>query len=70
MSKARTHRRPWPPPAANLPETIEQIEAGRDRPTTPLDNSKAARLARLLGTVPGVATADGMPTTSRRSIRR
>jgi len=66
MSKHKTApRRPWPPPAAALPDSIEQIEAGRPgRQAEPLDHSKAGRLARLLGTVPGIHTAAGMTTVA------
>jgi hypothetical protein len=51
---------PWPPKEYSLPDTIEagrpaeQLGMFSDAP----DDSKAARLARLLGTVPGVMTAN------------
>jgi hypothetical protein len=49
-----------------LPDDLEQIEAGRPgRQAEPLDHSKAGRLARLLGTVPGIHTAAGMTTAAR-----
>ena len=63
MSKQRTTAQ-WPPPELLLPDSIEEIERGRpDRlrqqplPLAP-DNSREARLRRLLGTVPGIVTAD------------
>ncbi len=64
-------RHPWPPAATNLPETIEAIEASKDRRAEPLDNSKAGRLARLLGTFPGLkmsveALTDWTATTLTR----
>jgi hypothetical protein len=44
---------PWPPAWARLPDTIAEIEAGRDQQrrlfTEALDNSQAGRRARLLG---------------------
>ena len=47
----------WPPTDLCLPDTIEQIEKGRPEPTEPRDNSRQARLDRLLGEVPGLKRA-------------
>jgi hypothetical protein len=52
MSKSKAEPSTWPPAALALPDTVEEIEAGRPeqrRPLLPPDDSKAGRLARLLG---------------------
>jgi hypothetical protein len=51
----------WIPKQYALPSTTEGIEAGRPAKQRNLfapDDTRAGRLARILGTVPGVTTAD------------
>lgn len=50
----------WPPAELALPDTIEEIEAGRppkQRSLLPPADLREARLQRLLGNVPGVKRA-------------
>jgi hypothetical protein len=64
----------WPPVALTLPSlaTLERLSRPGggpvvQQPLFPLvpDDGKAARLRRLVGTVPGVATADSLPPRSK-----
>lgn len=62
-ASTRTNERPgdWIPPYAQLPDSVEEIEAGKQRQAELFpecrDNTQAGRVARLLGTVPGIRTA-------------
>ena len=41
----------WPPPAWTLPDSVEEIAAGRPQPSTsPRNESRQARMRRLLTT--------------------
>jgi hypothetical protein len=56
-----TDNRVWPPAEYALPATIEEIEAGRPPEQADLfgrDENREARLARILGSVPGVTLAN------------
>ena len=55
--KTKPGAEPWPPAELRLPDTDEQIEAGRPETTEQRDNSRQARLDRLLGEVPGLKRA-------------
>ena len=51
----------WIPPELRLPDSVAAIEAGRPGWQGELfqpDDTRQARVARLLGPVPGVTTAD------------
>ncbi len=70
MSKAQ-RRALWPPRALRLPDTTAAIEAGRQGqrsllPPEPVDDSREARLARLLG-IPGVGLAVNMGEANQGS---
>jgi hypothetical protein len=52
----RRKRLPWPPADSELPNSVEAIERGRNRPAVPLDVSKEAVLKRLRQ-IPGVRVA-------------
>jgi hypothetical protein len=57
---------PWPPTWVALPDSIEEIEAGRPPKQAELfgpDDSRPARVARLLA-IRGVTTADRLPPRS------
>lgn len=61
----------WIPPAALLPGSVAEIEAGKaERPTVALDYSKAGRIARLLA-VPDARTASDLqepPPAKQREL--
>jgi hypothetical protein len=67
MDMAPLTRESWPPVEHALPSTFEAIEAGRIEQQglfqEPPDDSRAGRLARILGSVPGVMTADRLEET-------
>ena len=54
---------PWPPRELMLPDDLEAIERGRPEPqprqlSLPFGDDRESRVRRLLGTVPGVTTAN------------
>jgi len=57
----------WPPAELALPNDLHEIERGRIGqrvlPAEQPDDSRRGRLARLLGTIPGVTTADRLGVT-------
>jgi hypothetical protein len=66
--KTKQKPEPWPPIEFALPnlDTLEEISRGEHVEQQrlfpePIDDSRAARLARILAGVPGVQTADRLP---------
>ena len=69
--KTKPGAEPWTPVELRLPDTYEQIEAGRPEPeAVERDNSREARIERLLGSVPGVTTGDTIPTPRSKVLLR
>ena len=69
MSQLQLNFDVWPPEHWRLPnlDRLEEISRGTLLPDSsePRDNSRAARLQRLLADVPGVTTADKLPPIGR-----
>ena len=62
----------WPPAWAALPDNLDAIEAGQQRqgelfPEVP-DDTRAARLARIVDAIPGLTLADRLPM-GRRGVK-
>jgi hypothetical protein len=61
--------KPWPPKEYELPDSLAEIEAGRPLGQRSLfdftDDSRAARVARIVANVPGVTTASRMMKKGR-----
>ena len=53
---------PWPPPEYALPADNAAIERGRPEGARIEDHSREGRLRRLMAGVPGVVTANKLPS--------